>query len=237
MQMQPFETRAYDTDQYAGDVQVVMSQVYLLMTVGLMITAVVAAAFAGNPQWLLNLFGRSPFLLIGLFLGQILLVVVLSAAVHRLAPGVAVGLFVFYSALSGVTLSSIFWVYTDASIVSTFMITAVTFGAMSVIGFVTKRDLTKLGSLLFMALLGLVIASTVNLFLRSEGLYWLLTFGGIVIFVGLIAWDTQRIKQMAAMGLADGRSRSGVAVLGALQLYLDFINLFLLLLRIFGRRR
>jgi len=237
MQMQPVETHAYDTDQYAGDVQVVMSQVYLLMTIGLMITAVVAAAFAGNPQWMINLFGRSPILLIGLFLGQILLVVVLSATVHRLAPGVAVGLFVLYSALNGVTLSSIFWVYTDASIVSTFMITAVTFGAMSFIGFVTKRDLTKLGSLLFMALLGFAIASVVNLFLRSEGLYWLLTFGGIVIFVGLIAWDTQRIKQMAAMGLADGRSRGGVAVLGALRLYLDFINLFLLLLRIFGRRR
>lgn len=142
-----------------------------------------------------------------------------------------------YSALTGVTLSTIFLIYTDASISTTFFVTAATFGVMSVVGLVTKRDLTKFGSILFMLLIGLVIASVVNLFLQSEALYWVLTYAGIAIFVGLIVWDTQRIKQMAAMGLADGRSRMAVAVMGALRLYLDFINLFLLLLRLLGRRR
>lgn len=220
-----------------GDVNVVISQVYLLMTIGLMITAVVAATIAGNPQWMLSIFGASPFLMIGLFVGQIVLVVVLSAAISKLSPVVATALFVLYSALNGVTMSAIFWIYTDASIVSTFLITGATFGVMSFIGLVTKRDLTKLGGILTMALIGFLIASVVNLFLKSTGLYWVLTFGGIVIFVGLVAWDTQRIKQMAAMGIAGGRSHASIAVMGALRLYLDFINLFLLLLRIFGRRR
>lgn len=226
-----------DSVALEGDVNVVISQVYLLMTVGLMITAVVAAVVAGNPEWMLGLFGTSPFLMIGLFVGQIVLVVVLTAAIAKLSPAVATALFVLYSALNGVTMSVIFWVYTDASIVSTFLITGATFGVMSFIGLVTKRDLTKLGSLLFMALIGFAIASIVNLFLRSSGLYWLLTFGGIVIFVGLVAYDTQRIKQLAAQGVAQGRSHASIAVLGALRLYLDFINLFLLLLRLFGRRR
>jgi FtsH-binding integral membrane protein len=236
--MQFQRSQTYDDSvAVTGDVNAIISQVYLLMTIGLMITAVVAAAFAGNPQWMLSLFGASPFLMIGLFVGQIALVVVLSAAITRLSPAVATALFVAYSALNGVTMSAIFWIYTDASIVSTFLITGATFGVMSFIGLVTKRDLTKLGSLLFMGLIGFAIASVVNLFLRSTGLYWVLTFGGIVIFVGLVAWDTQRIKQMAAMGAAGGRSHASIAVMGALRLYLDFINLFLLLLRIFGRRR
>ena len=220
-----------------GDVNVVISQVYLLMTIGLMITAVVAATIAGNPQWMLSIFGTSPFLMIGLFVGQIVLVVVLSAAISKLSPVVATALFVLYSALNGVTMSAIFWIYTDASIVSTFLITGATFGVMSFIGLVTKRDLTKLGGILIMALIGFAIASVVNIFLKSTGLYWVLTFGGIVIFVGLVAWDTQRIKQLAATGIAGGRSHASIAVMGALRLYLDFINLFLLLLRIFGRRR
>jgi FtsH-binding integral membrane protein len=236
--MQLPRSQAYD-DSVAleGDVNVVISQVYLLMTIGLMITAVVAAVVAGNPQWMTSIFGGSPFLMIGLFIAQIALVIVLSAAIARLSPAVATAMFVLYSALNGVTLSVVFWVYTDASIVTTFMITAGMFGVMSFIGLVTKRDLTKLGGILIMALIGFAIASVVNIFLKSTGLYWVLTFGGIVIFVGLVAWDTQRIKQMAAMGIAGGRSHASIAVMGALRLYLDFINLFLLLLRIFGRRR
>ena len=226
-----------DSIALEGDVNVVISQVYLLMTIGLMITAVTAAVIAGNPQWMLSLFGGSPVLLIGLFVAEIALVIALTAAINKLSPAVATALFVLYSALNGVTLSAIFWVYTDASIVTTFMITAGMFGVMSFIGLVTKRDLTKLGGILTMALIGFFIASLVNLFLRSTGLYWLLTFGGIVIFVGLVAWDTQRIKQLAAAGLAGGRSQASIAVMGALRLYLDFINLFLLLLRLFGKRR
>ncbi len=235
--MQLPQSRSIDERAYETDVQAVISQVYLLMTIGLVITAIVAAAVASNPQLMIDIFGRTPWLVIGLFVAQIGLVIALTAAIAKLSPGVATALFVGYSALNGVTMSVIFWVYTDASIVSTFFITAATFGVMSFIGFVTKRDLTKLGGLLMMGLIGLIIASLVNLFLRSTGIYWILTFGGILIFVGLIAYDTQKIKRMAAMGAADGRAQTALAVIGALALYLDFINLFLLLLRLFGRRR
>lgn len=235
--MQLPQSRTIDETQYTTDVQTIISQVYLLMTIGLVITAIVAAAVAGNPQLMVDIFGGTPWLMIGLFVVQIGLVISLTAAVAKMSPGVATALFVAYSALNGVTMSVIFWVYTDASITSTFFITAATFGVMSVFGFVTKRDLTKMGNLLIMALIGFVIASLVNVFLQSSGLYWLLTFAGIVIFVGLVAWDTQRIKQMAMTGVTDGRARTAIAILGALRLYLDFINLFLLLLRLFGRRR
>lgn len=235
--MQLPQSRTIDEIQYTTDVQTIISQVYLLMTIGLVITAIVAAAVAGNQQLMFDIFGRTPWLMIGLFVVQIGLVISLTAAVAKMSPGVATALFVAYSALNGVTMSVIFWVYTDASITTTFFITAATFGVMSVFGFVTKRDLTKMGNLLIMALIGFVIASLVNMFLQSSGLYWLLTFGGIVIFVGLVAWDTQRIKQMAMMGVANGRARTAIAISGALRLYLDFINLFLLLLRLFGRRR
>lgn len=237
MRSLPSDQSAVDTTAYAGEIQLVFSQVYLLMTLGLVITAMVAAWIAGNPRFVEGLFVRSPWTLLGLFAVQFVVVIVLTAAISKMPAGLAVGLFILYSALTGLTFSVIFLIYTDASIVTTFLITAGTFGAMSVFGYVTKRDLTKLGSLFIMLLIGFVLASLLNLFLHSTTLYWILTFAGIVIFVGLIAYDTQRIKYMAASGLADGRSRSSVAVLGALRLYLDFINLFLLLLRLFGRRR
>lgn len=235
-QIQP-QSRAVDVERYGSEIQVVFSQVYLLMTIGLVITALVAAAVARNPRLMVDLFTRTPWLPIGLFAGQIALVIALSAAVAKMSPAVATVLFVVYSALNGVTMSFIFWIYTDASIALTFFITAGTFGLMSVFGFVTKRDLTRLGSLLMMLLVGFVLGTLLNIFLRSSILDLVLTFGGIIVFVGLIAWDTQRIKRMAALGLADGRARTTVAISGALRLYLDFINLFLLLLRIFGRRR
>jgi FtsH-binding integral membrane protein len=232
----PSDQTTVDTTAYEGDIQLVFSQVYLLMTLGLVITAVVAAWVAGSPS-LVEFIFSSPLLLIGLFVAEIVVVIALSAAITRISPGVAVGLFILYSALTGITLSTIFLVFTDASIATTFLITGGTFGLMSLFGFVTKRDLTKLGNLFIMLLLGFVIASLVNLFLRSDALYWILTFGGIAIFVGLIAYDTQRIKRLAASRLAAGQSHSPVAVMGALALYLDFINLFLLLLRLFGRQR
>ena len=234
-QLQP-QSQSVDVESYSTEIQVVFSQVYLLMTMGLVITAVVAAWVAGNPRLVNSIFSNwwGPLILFG---AQIGLVIGLTAAVYKLAPGVAVALFIAYSALTGVTLSVIFWVYTDASIATTFLITAGTFGAMSLFGFVTRRDLTKMGNLLIMLLLGFVLASLVNLFLRSTAIYWILTFAGIGIFVGLIAWDTQKIKRMVASGMATGKAGSALAVMGALALYLDFINLFLLLLRLFGRRR
>jgi FtsH-binding integral membrane protein len=206
------------------------------MTLGLVITAVVAAWVSASPT-MLRLIFTNWWVPLGLFVVQIILVVALTAAISRLSTGAAVALFVAYAALLGVTLSAIFIVYTDASIATTFLVTGGTFGAMSVFGFVTKRDLTKLGSLMVMLLIGFVLGSLLNIFLRSSALYWILTYAGIAIFVGLIAYDTQRIKRMAASGLAGGRNHSGIVVMGALALYLDFINLFLLLLRIFGRGR
>jgi FtsH-binding integral membrane protein len=175
--------------------------------------------------------------MIGLFIATLALVWTISAAVNRLSAGAATALFMLYSALMGLLLSSVFLMYTRASIASTFMVTALTFGVMSVYGMVTKRDLTRLGSLLFMALIGLIIASLVNIFLRSPAMYWIITYAGVLIFVGLTAYDTQRLKGIAIQTAHDPRMAARYAVNGALTLYLDFINLFLLLLRILGDRR
>jgi uncharacterized protein len=236
MRSLPSDQTAVDTTAYEGDIQLVFSQVYLLMALGLVITALVAAWVSASPT-MLRLIYTNWWVPLGLFVVQIILVIALTAAVTRLSTGAAVAMFVAYAALLGVSLSAIFMVYTDASIATTFLITGGTFGAMSIFGFVTKRDLTKLGSLFIMLLIGFVLGSLLNIFLRSSALYWILTYAGIAIFVGLIAYDTQKIKRMAASGLAGGRARGGLVVIGALALYLDFINLFLLLLRIFGRNR
>jgi FtsH-binding integral membrane protein len=204
------------------------------MTAGLMVTGAVAA-YTANSVWLLNLIFGNPFGIWVLFIAQIAMVIGLSAGIGRLAPATATALFVGYAALNGLTLASIFLVYTRASIASTFFITAATFAIMSFYGYVTKRDLTRMGSLLFMALIGLVLASLVNFFLRSTGLYWIITYAGVLIFIGLIAWDTQKIKNLSRQATDDTSARR-IAILGSLMLYLDFINLFLFLLRIFGRR-
>jgi FtsH-binding integral membrane protein len=236
MRSLPSDQTTVDTTAYEGAIQLVFSQVYLLMTLGLVITAVVAA-WVNTSESMIRLIYSSPWVPLGLFAVQLILVIALTAAISRLSIGVAVALFVTYAALLGVSLSAIFLVYTDASIATAFLVTGGTFGVMSIFGFVTKRDLTKMGSLLFMLLIGFILGSLLNMFLRSSALYWILTYAGIAIFVGLIAYDTQKIKRMAASGLADERSRGGIVVMGALALYLDFINLFLLLLRIFGRNR
>jgi uncharacterized protein len=159
----------------------------------------------------------------------------LSAGIGRLAPTTASALFIVYAALNGLTMAAIFLVYTRTSIASTFFITASTFGVMSLYGYTTKRDLTKMGSLLFMALIGLILASLVNFFLKSTALYWIITYAGVLIFVGLIAWDTQKIKRLSTQA-TDETSGRRIAIIGSLMLYLDFINLFLFLLRIFGKR-
>jgi len=234
-QLQP-QSRTIDVEQYGSEIQVVFSQVYLLMTLGLAVTAIVAAWVSVTPSMLRFIYS-SVWVPIGLMVAQIALVVVLSAAITRLSTGAGVALFLAYAALLGVSLSAILIYYTQASITSTFLVTAGTFGVMSIFGFVTKRDLTKLGSLMIMLLIGLILASVVNIFLRSSALYWILTYVGVGIFVGLIAYDTQRIKRMTAASLSNEKGRGAIVVMGALKLYLDFINLFLLLLRIFGRQR
>ncbi len=212
----------------------IISQVYAWMTAGLLVTGAVAA-YTAQSQWLLQLIFGNPFGIWVLFIAQIAMVLGLSAGIGRLAPATATALFIAYAALNGLTMASIFLVYTRTSIASTFFITASTFGVMSLYGYTTKRDLTKMGSLLFMALIGLILASLVNFFLKSTALYWIITYAGVLIFVGLIAWDTQKIKRLSTQA-TDETSGRRIAILGSLMLYLDFINLFLFLLRIFGRR-
>ena len=151
--------------------------------------------------------------------------------------GAATGLFILYSALNGVTLSVLFYVYTSASIASTFFITAGTFGVCSAYGYFTKKDLTSIGGFLIMALIGLIIATVVNIFLASSALYWVISYAGVAIFIGLTAYDTQKIKKMSLEVEADSEQGKKGAVMGALALYLDFINMFIFLLRIFGNRR
>ena len=219
----------------AGVVARFFNVVSAWMAAGLAMTALVAWWVSTRPDLMQQVF-RGP-VLIGLIIAQLVLVFTISAAVNRLSAGVATALFLLYSALTGLTLSAIFVIYTQASLMSTFVVTAGTFGATSVYGMVTKRDLTRLGSLLFMALIGMIIASLVNMFLRSPAMYWIITYAGVLIFVGLTAYDTQRLKEVAYATAHDPRMAARYAVNGALTLYLDFINLFLLLLRILGDRR
>ncbi len=213
-----------------------MRRVYNWMGLGLALTAVAAMLTASSPAMTSLIFGNK-LVFFGLIIGELGLVLALSAAINRLSPATAGFMFFAYSALNGVTLSSIFLLYTKASIASTFFVTAGTFGAMSIYGYTTKKDLTSWGSFLFMGLIGVIIASVVNIFLSSPAIYWAITFCGIIVFVGLTAYDTQKIKEMVLYGDMDGEMGRKAAIIGALQLYLDFINLFLLLLRLFGSRR
>jgi uncharacterized protein len=212
-----------------------LSQVYTWMTAGLLVTSAVAAYTASAPS-VLNLLYGNPFTIWLLFIAQIGLVIGLSARIDRLAPFTAVALFIGYAALNGLTLSAIFLVYTSTSIAQAFLATAATFLVMSLYGATTKRDLSTVGNLLVMALIGFIIGSIINLFWANSALYWLLTYLGIAIFIGLTAWDTQQIKRMSQQVFDDITARR-VAIIGALKLYLDFINLFVLLLRIFGSPR
>jgi hypothetical protein len=213
--------------------QGIMTQVYAWMTAGLLVTGAIALFTANSPA--LSGLVHSPlfFVLIILELGMVFF---LSARIGKIAPGLATGLFLGYSVLNGLTISFIFLYYTSASIASTFFVTAGMFGVMSLYGYTTKRDLSGIGQFLVMALIGFLLASVVNIFLANEMIYWITTYAGVLIFVGLTAWDTQKIKHMT-MQVRDEDGAHRVAIMGALMLYLDFINMFLLLLRILGNRR
>ncbi|CND97145.1 membrane protein [Yersinia nurmii] len=218
-------------------IQAYMAQVYGWMTCGLLLTAFVAW-YAANTPAILNFVFSSQITFFGLIIAQLGLVFVISGMVNRLSGAMATSLFMLYSALTGLTLSSILIMYTGASIASTFIICAGMFGAMSIFGYTTKRDLSGMGSMLFMGLIGIVLASLVNIWLKSDALMWAVTYIGVVVFVGLTAYDTQKLKNMGAQ--LDANDKDGFrkyAIVGALTLYLDFINLFLMLLRIFGNRR
>ncbi|MCI4235582.1 Bax inhibitor-1/YccA family protein [Dickeya dianthicola] len=223
--------------QASTGLQTYMAQVYGWMTCGLLLTAFVAW-YAANTPAVLQVVFSSKITFYGLVIAQLGLVFVLSGMVHRLSGGVATTLFMLYSALTGLTLSSIFIVYSGESIASTFVITGGMFGAMSLYGYVTKRDLTGMGSMLFMALIGILLATLVNFWLKSEGLQLAITYIGVLVFVGLTAYDTQKLKNIGEeLSVDDRDSFRKYSIMGALTLYLDFINLFLMLLRIFGSRR
>ena len=207
-------------------------QVYAWMGAGLAITAFMALITLSSPA-LLNAVLGNKLIFYGLMIGELALVFTLSGAIDKLSATTATLIFVAYSALNGITLSTVALVYTANSITSTFVITGGMFGAMSIYGYMTKKDLTSWGSFLFMGLIGVVIASVVNIFVGSSSVSWVISGIGVIVFTGLTAYDTWKIKEMAAHG-TEGRKP---AILGALTLYLDFINLFLMLLRFTGNRR
>ena len=206
-----------------------MAQVYLLMSVGMIITALVATWVTNSLSLQYALISR-PMLSFGLFILQILIVVALSAAVMRLSPVVAALLFLLYAALTGLVISSIFLVYSEEQIASVFWVSAGMFLLMSMVGLITKRDLSGAGGILLMLLLGWIVAWFFSFLFNLSEVNWALTFIGIALFAGLTAWDTQRLKEMGQQ-LDEHPAKGGMAVLGALTLYLDFINLFLLMLR------
>ncbi|ABK16608.1 Bax inhibitor-1/YccA family protein [Syntrophobacter fumaroxidans] len=210
-------------------------RVYNWMGIGLATTAVVAMlTFSSSTTS--RLLAQYPGLMLGLVLAELGLVIAISAGINRFRASSATLMFFIYSALNGVTLSVIFLVYAHSSIANTFFVTAGMFAIMSVYGYTTRTDLTSLGNFLFMGLIGIILASVVNIFLGSQSLDWIISCLGVIIFVGLTAYDTQSIKAMAHGGFADAETEQKAAVIGALRLYLDFINLFLMLLRLFGRR-
>lgn len=217
-------------------VATLMRSVYYWMAAALAITGLTAWVVANNPAMVATIFS-SELIYWGLFIAELVLVMVLSAAIHKMSFMTATLMFIVYSVLNGVVLSSIFIVFTASSIASTFFICAAMFISLAIYGSVTKKDLSGIGRFLFMALIGLIIASLVNVFMASTGLYWIITFAGVLIFAGLTAWDAQKIQQMLAMCDDVDESTQKVALLGALSLYLDFINMFLYLLRLFGNRK
>lgn len=211
-----------------------LTRVYGWMGVGLLITAVIAYAVASSATLVeAVIVNRMVFWV--LVIAQLGLVFYLSARINQMAPATAAGLFMLYSALVGVTSSVIFLIFTGASIVQTFIVTAGMFGATAVFGTVTRKSLAGLGHFMFMGLIGLVLASIVGIFWHNDALQFAISIVGVLVFTGLTAWDAQRLKQMA-LALPDGRT-GAYAVVGALSLYLDFINLFFFLLRFTGSRR
>lgn len=217
-------------------ISVYLTKVYNWMAIALLFTGLTAYFTAGSEQLLQAIFGNK-ILFFGLIIAEIALVGYISARIQKLTTTNATLLFLLYSVLNGLTLSIIFIAYTSASISSTFLITAGTFGAMSLYGYFTKKDLTKIGNIAFMALIGIIIASVVNFFMQSSVMSLIVSYLGVLIFVALTAYDTQKLKRIAMNGFHNEESMEKSAILGALTLYLDFINLFLFLLRIFGDRK
>lgn len=214
-----------------------MRSVYNWMMLGLFISGLTAFLGSNSPSIQQLIFGNS-YMLWVLFFVEMGLVIAITGGINRMTASTASGLFLLFSFVNGLTLSSILLIYTSSSVASAFFITGLTFGTMSVYGYFTKTDLTAWGQFLFMGLVGIIIASVVNFFLHNPMLDWIVSFIGVFIFVGLTAYDTQKIRRLGErMTSADGEQFGKLAVVGALSLYLDFINLFLMFLRFFGRGR
>ncbi len=213
-----------------------MRKVYVWMTLALVITGLTAYGIANSPG-LFYAIVSNHFLFWGLVIGEFALVLGINSAIHRLSITTATLLFILYSVVNGATLSVIFMVYALTSIANVFFITAGTFAVMAFIGYTTKKDLTSLGRMLFMGLIGIIIATVVNIFLGSSMLNMIVSYVGILVFIGLTAYDSQKIKRLLYTADSTDESAQKIALLGSLTLYLDFINLFLMLLRIFGGNR
>jgi FtsH-binding integral membrane protein len=221
------------SEQRSGSTSI-LAGVYGWMSFALAITGLIAFFTASSDQMVELIFGNR-FLFYGLLFGELGLVWYLSARIASLSNSAAIGLFILYSVLNGLTLSVLLMVYTASSVAATFFITAGTFGVMSLVGYYTKKDLTAFGQLMFMLLIGVIIATVVNFFMQSESFGYIISYVGVMVFVGLIAYDTQKIKRMSEE--AEGSGTFKLTILGALTLYLDFINLFIFLLRLLGGRK
>lgn len=212
-----------------------LTRTFLWMTLGLMVTAVVSVVVASSAT-LTQLVFSNPIILMALLISQLVAVIALSLAISRIPPMIATLIFIGYAALTGLTFSTIFLVYTTSSVASTFVVAAGMFGILSIIGMSTRVDLTGIGTIAFIGLIGIILMSVVNIFLQSDALYWIISVAGVLVFVALIARDAQRLKRMATQTDVNTDQGARASIMGALQLYLDFINLFLFLLRFMGRR-
>jgi len=225
-----------DTTRAEAGQRSFLLRVYHWMTLGLALTGVVALYVASSDALVRTLLSNR-VLFFGLIAGELVLVLVLAGRAMRMSVRGAVVAFLLYAALNGVTFSVLFLAYAQSTIASAFFVTAGTFAAVSVYGYTTRRDLAGIGGFAVMGLVGLIIASVVNLFLRNPALQWVTTYAGVIVFVLLTAYDTQKLKRIHQAARVDGASETQASILGALTLYLDFINLFLFILRILGGRR
>lgn len=223
-------------EEAQAETQRFIVKVYGWMSLALIITGLVAM-WVSSSEFFIRMISLGKWVFIGLGILEVVLVAFLAGWIEKMSSKIAAFVFILYSILNGITFSVIFLIFTTDSIANTFFITAGTFAIMSIYGYFTKSDLTKIGNFLLMALIGLIIATVVNLFWFNETLYWITTYAGVIIFVGLVAYDTQKIKQMNIIGNEGTEEDKKEAIVGALTLYLDFINLFLYLLRIFGKRK
>ncbi len=233
----PLHAASFTQEQVAAEQAAFMRKVFAIMTFGLAATGLTSLVVFHSPGLMRAIFGHGAGVFYGLLLAELVMVWTFGSLARRMTAIGAAALFYVYAIMNGLTMSVIFLRYTEGSIASTFFVTAATFAGMSGYGYLTKRDLTSVGSFMIMGLWGLIIASVVNLFVASSMLYWGITYFGVLIFVGLTAYDVQKIKELNVIGNAGTDEDHKEAIHGALLLYLDFINLFLLLLRLLGRRR